>query len=99
MNDNFQLNEISDKLDEISEQLIGVKQVLTSTEAARYLTISKSFLFRLTCERRIPFYRPNGKKIFFSRPELDAWLLSNPIRTRDMISESAERYVRQNPAQ
>jgi excisionase family DNA binding protein len=96
MND-FELNQIVDRLDEISEQLLYTKTVLSADEAARYLKIGKHYLYRLTHQRRVPCYRPSGKKLFFSREELDRWLLKNPIKTRDEIQESAEHYTRTHP--
>lgn len=42
----------------------------------------KSAVYRLTSERRIVFFKPEGKKIFFKREDLESWMLSNPISTK-----------------
>ena len=59
------------------------KNVLTLDEVAQYTGLSKSWLYKLTCQNKIPFYKPFGKRIFFQIEEIDAWLLQNPVAIRD----------------
>jgi excisionase family DNA binding protein len=47
---------------------------LSLTEAVEYTGFKKSYLYKLTHLNAIPFYKPNGGKIFFDKDELDAWL-------------------------
>lgn len=68
------------------------KEVLTSNEAARYLGISKSYLYKLTMNREIPHYKPMGKMCYFNRVELESWLQSNRVATADEISQQAQTY-------
>jgi excisionase family DNA binding protein len=63
----------------LAEQVTLTKKVLNLKEAARYLDLSESAVYRLTSERRINFFKPEGKKIFFRREDLENWMLSNPI--------------------
>jgi excisionase family DNA binding protein len=84
------LEQVADRLDEIQETLLCAKTILTAPEAAKYLAISQGYLYRLTSERRIPCYRPSGKILRFNREELDHWLMTNPIKTRDEIDEAAQ---------
>ena len=58
------------------------KEVLTSDEAARYMGISKSYLYKLTMKQEIPHYKPMGKMVYFNRVELENWLQSNRIATK-----------------
>ncbi len=55
------------------------KEVLNLTEACDFLRISKSQMYKLTSARRIPFYRPTGKLIYFKRSELIDWALTNKL--------------------
>ena len=56
------------------------KEVLTSDEAARYLGVSRSCLYKWTMDRKIPHYKsPTGKLNFFNRAELEAWMQTNPV--------------------
>lgn len=79
--------------DLITANIIGTqKEVLTSDEAARYLGISKSYLYKLTMRQQIPHYKPMGKMCYFNREELERWLQSNRIATGDEISQQAQTY-------
>ena len=68
------LNAIERKLDELA---VANKDVLNLKEAAKYLNVSCSHLYKLTSAKEIPHYKPRGKQVFFERKELDKWLLQN----------------------
>ena len=68
------------------------KEVLTSDEAAKYLGISKSYLYKLTMRRAIPHYKPLGKMCYFNRHELEEWLQSNRVITDEELGQQAQAY-------
>lgn len=68
------------------------KAVLTVDEAAKYMGVSRSTLYKMTMRREIPFSKPNGKLIFINRAELEAWLMSNRVATADEIRDKAQAY-------
>jgi excisionase family DNA binding protein len=68
------------------------KEVLTSDEAAKYMGISKSYLYKLTMLRKIPHFKPMGKMCYFNRAELENWLQSNRIATDEAITSEAQSY-------
>lgn len=74
------------------------KEVLTSDEAARYMGISKSYLYKLTARKQIPHYKPMGKVCYFNRGELEAWLQSNRVATSTEISDRAMAYCQKGGA-
>ena len=74
------------------------KEVLTSDEAAKYMGISKSYLYKLTSGNLIPHYKPQGKMLYFEKTELEAWLRQNPIRTQAQTEAEAQKYVLARPA-
>ena len=47
--------------------------------ACDYLGITESHMYKLTSGGKIPHYKPTGKLIYFSRSELDDWLLHNRV--------------------
>lgn len=81
---------ITDEL--TARTLFATKKVLTSDETARYMGVSKSYLYKLTMRREIPHYKPLGKMCYFNRQEVEAWLQSNRVATATEISDEAERY-------
>lgn len=77
----------------IISQGINSKEVLNLQEACQYLELSQSHLYKLTSAGTIPHYKPNGKKLYFKRSELDAWLLRNRSATQDEIEQQAADYL------
>ena len=78
------LSEIAKKLD---EQNLLQKTVLNFNEACSYLDVSLSHLYKLTSTRQIPHFCPQGKKLYFNRTELDAWLQRNRQSTNEEIEQ------------
>ena len=68
------------------------KEVLTSDEAAKYMGVSKSYLYKLTMRQQIPHYKPMGKMCYFNRLELEQWLQSNRVSTSTEISQQTQAY-------
>lgn len=67
------------------------KEVLTSEEAAKYLGVSKSCLYKWTMTRQIPHYKsPTGKMCFFNRLEIEAWVQSQRVATDEELEAQAE---------
>ena len=77
---------LAERLDRIEELLSSNStKPMTMEEAARYLNISKSYLYRLTSKSLIPHYKPGGKKIFFQKHELDRYILRNRVKPIEEI--------------
>jgi len=66
---------------------------LNLKEAARYLNMSCSHLYKLTSAKEIPHYKPRGKQVYFEKRELDKWLLQNRQTTKAEIEQAAIDYV------
>jgi excisionase family DNA binding protein len=73
----------------ISEHYLLQKEMLTFDEAAQYLDLSRSYLYRLTSSRQIPHYCPNGKRIYFKRSELTEWLQKTRVASKEEIEAKA----------
>ncbi len=41
--------------------------LLTTTEAAHYLGVKPSYLYKMMMRRAIPYYKPGGKLCFFAK--------------------------------
>lgn len=86
--------EIQVLADKISATLsINTKPILSIDEAASFLQMAKSTLYKKTMSRQIPFYRPCGKLIYFDRAELEAWVLENRIATHGELQSRAQAYL------
>jgi excisionase family DNA binding protein len=80
----------------IESQGIQKKEVLNFNEACQYLELSQSHMYKLTSTGAIPYYKPNGKKLYFKRTELDEWLLRNRSTTKEEIEQQAADYLLKN---
>lgn len=76
----------------VNKTLFCTKEVLTSDEAAMYMGISKSYLYKLTMRKEIPHYKPMGKVVYFNRAELEQWLQSNRVSTTSEVNQKAQAY-------
>lgn len=89
--------EILSRLDEIQASIRDLKeataQPLTLDEAASYLHVSKSHMYQLTSKGLIAHFKPAGKKIFFKKSDLDAYLLRNRRASESELEQAAADHI------
>ena len=84
------------KLNENLEQLLKQdEKPLTLPEAAEYLGVSKSHLYKLTFQHLITHFKPNGKKIYFKKSDLNKYLFRNRKASDMELEQKAVDYVTQ----
>ena len=71
------------------------KEMLSVNEAAEYLCISHSSLYKMTSKRTIDYYKPNNGKIFFKKSDLDAWLLKSIHKSIDSLERQAKKLMKE----
>lgn len=84
--------DIIKQLDRIEAAALAQKNVLTLDEAALYMGVSKSDLYKRTSTRTIPHFKPRNKMVYFDRVELENYLKQNPIQIVDEIEAKAQTY-------
>ncbi|RYZ91399.1 MAG: DNA-binding protein [Proteobacteria bacterium] len=77
-------NQIEARLDQVLQELHQLKHyqqkdLLDSEEAATFLGISLSTLYKHTSKGNLPFYKPSGKLIMFKRDDLRHWLQARRV--------------------
>lgn len=72
-----------------SYTMLAAKTVLTIDDVHLLTGISKSTIYRLTCEKKIPYYKPNAKLLFFDRAEIEAWAKQNRVNTKLEAEQAA----------
>lgn len=66
------------------------KEVLTSDEAAAFLGVSKSNIYKLTMGRKIPYYKSQGGKLcYFDRQEIIGWMKAHRVSTQEELDAKA----------
>ena len=86
----YSLQELSDLV--ADKTIFCTKEVLTSEEVARYMGVSRIYLYKLTMRREIPHYKPMGKICYFNRQEVEQWLQSNRVATDTELNNQANNY-------
>jgi excisionase family DNA binding protein len=59
------------------QALLAKKETLTTSEAAIYLGLSIHTIYKLLAEKAFPFSKPNFKRIYIMRDDLDEWRMLN----------------------
>lgn len=85
--------ELKKVTDLLTEKInFSTKEVLTSDECAKYMGISKSYLYKLTMRQEIPHFKPMGKMCYFNRQEIETWLQRNRVSTDEELEQKAQAY-------
>ena len=82
------------ELENVKNVVYAAKEVLNLEEAALFLGISKSSLYKMTHNQIIPYFKPNNKMVYFEKTELLKWLRQNPVASQAQISEEARAIMR-----
>jgi excisionase family DNA binding protein len=94
----YKLENIEQMLKDLSQKQDAVprKEMLTVEEASKFLDLSKSYVYRLTSRKQLPYYCPSGKKILFRREDLVEFQQKNKRCTAREIENSAISYTIKN---
>jgi excisionase family DNA binding protein len=85
--------EIVPILKEILKHLALQKEVLSLEEFCLYTGISKAYAYKLTVSRKIKFYRPLGKMLFFNKEDVIDFLKQNPSFTQQQNKLKVYNYI------
>ena len=67
--------------------MIQDKNILTVDDLIDYTGYSQKQIYKLTSTRAIPHYKPNGRKLFFKRNEVDAWITKGRVKTMNELND------------
>ncbi len=91
-----------DRLEAIENEIREIKTLLTSErgdkkftieQAAEYLNVSVSRLYKLTMKREIPFHKPGGKKLYFFQSEIDGYIRNGKVKTQEQLEQEATTFL------
>jgi excisionase family DNA binding protein len=93
------------KQDELLRRISNIEKLLEQrktkplnlVEAAKYLSISQSHLYKLTSQRKIPSHKPNGKYLYFFKEELDEWIRKTSSQESEDSSQNDEEEDEEPP--
>ena len=85
--------ELEKRVRNLEDKFDSGKEILTLQEAAQYMGIARSSLYKMTSNQTIPFYRPNGKLIFFEKDDILSWIRRNRVFSTEEIEEEARLHM------
>lgn len=59
-----------------------VNPVFDIEKASQYLGLSKSQIYRLTSQNQISYFKPNGKKVYFYKDDLNNYINQHRIKSK-----------------
>ena len=66
---------------------------LSPEQAASYLNVSKSMIYKLGSLNVFPRYKPTQGLVYYKKQDLDQWIEKSRIQDRDLIMDSMVRKV------
>lgn len=91
---------VGDKLDSIQAELkakhgTSARDVLAFSEACEYLGVKATSLRTKMHKHELPYYKPNGGKVYFRRDDLNKFLLKGRVDSQAEIEQMAEAHIAQ----
>ena len=68
------------------------KTYLSLSEAAKFLNISESTLYKRTSSKEIPHFK-SGKKLAFNKTDLEKYVAATRVKTQTEIDDDAAKFV------
>ncbi len=87
--------EMQERIDKLESICYASKEVLNLEEAAAFLGIRKSTLYKMTHLSQVPYYKPAGKLVFFEKSALLDWVRSVKVKSENEIREEAAMHLSQ----
>lgn len=97
--DNNIFTSIQNDIKELKSLLVNqstyttTKEYLSADEAADFLSIQKSYLYKLVHQGVIGRHKPFGKLLYFKIEDLKTFIESGKIKSRTEIEREADLYL------
>lgn len=87
--------EVLNRLEKIEQAaVLAAKQALTMDDAAQLTGLSKSTLYKMVSQKKIPYYKSQGGKFtYFEREGLNKWMLNVRVATAEETEQTAATYL------
>ncbi len=67
------------------------QKIFALAQFCEYTGLTKQTVYKLTSAQKVP-HSKRGKRLYFDREKVDAWLLENKVATQAEIQEKATDY-------
>jgi excisionase family DNA binding protein len=90
-------NIIIERLDALEESIriynLGKKEFLNIKETCAYFNTTVNHLYGLTRGKKVPYYKPNGKTVYFKIEDLENWIKNSKVNTENGIDELTSNFL------
>lgn len=83
------ITEVVRHVRDMERRVYVVKEYLTIDEVAQYLQVSKATVYKITSNKEVTYFKPNGKTIFIRREELERWIGKNAYLSNSELERQA----------
>ncbi len=87
------MDKILKEIEELKKVMLLQKEVLTIEELSLYTGYTIDYIYKMVSLKQIPYSKPNGKKLFFSKERIVEWLSSNKQLSEQELEEKAANYI------
>ena len=87
--------ELQERVNRLENLCYAAKEVLNLEEAASFLGVAKSTLYKMTHLNQLPYFKPAGKLIFFEKQKLIDWVRGAKSKSVDEIKEEAAAKIQE----
>lgn len=82
---------LQERVEKLENLCYASKEVLNLEEAADFLGMSKSTIYKMTHLNQLPFFKPAGKLIFFEKKALLDWVRGAKSMSEEEIRQEAAK--------
>lgn len=83
------LNHLLTEVNALKENLTFNKSIFNVKDFSLYSGIKESYIYKIVGNQEINFSKPGGKMLFFSKEDVDSYLLKNPVKSKVSIESAA----------
>lgn len=63
---------------------------LTLEQASQFLGVTRSALYTMCCRKRVSYYKPSGRALYFLQEDLESWITSKRVKSSAEIEQETE---------
>lgn len=86
---------LQERIDKLENICYAAKEVLNLEEAADFLGVAKSTLYKMTHLNQLPYFKPAGKLIFVEKKALLDWVRGVKVMSEEEIRTEAANRLRE----
>jgi len=94
------INLLLNKMEELSRKVDNVRTVgkptdelLNIEQASKMLNLTVQTIYALIRDKKIPYMKPTGRRVYFSKNDLETWIRASRHKTTHEIEREAGQWL------